>query len=372
MIYLDNAATAKPLSQIVNECVAEHETQFFNPSALYRGGVAAHDKLKLAREEISGYISSRHSLVLTSGGSESDNTAIFSFCKRGNFITTMSEHAAVYNCFEKLRTGGADCRYAPLKRNGSVDSEQLLSLIDGKTTFVAVMHVNNETGAINDINAIAAAVKAKNPRTLFFSDGVQAFGKIPYRLSEDIDAYSISSHKIGGLKGTGALLVKNGVSLSPYILGGGQEGGLRSGTENTLGIEIFRRCAALRYAHIRDNYEAVEKLKSAFNACLREDILTVVSDADCSPYVISVLAKGVRGETVMHLIEQRGIVIGNGSACASKKRGSRTLSACGFSADAVDGALRISFCAENTLAEAREAADAVNKAVAELRQSASN
>ena len=209
MIYLDNAATTKPsLTAFVaaEEFISQY---YYNPSAMYQNGYALQGVLKTARSVLLSNVAdaTAFELLFTSCGTEADNHAVFSCAKRGNAVTTAGEHSAIGACFAELKNKGiAEPRYAPLNKDGSVDVEKLLALVDEKTSFVSVMHVNNEIGAINDINRIAKLVKQKNPRVIFHSDGVQAYGKIPFRLAKEVDLYSISAHKIGGLKGVGALI----------------------------------------------------------------------------------------------------------------------------------------------------------------------
>ena len=242
MIYLDNAATTKPSISAFERATEYVTEKFHNPSGMYNEGFALQGELKKARSVLLSKLAdeSAFELIFTSCGTESDNQAIFSFAKRGNAVTTAGEHSAVSAAFLELKNRGViDARFAPLQKDGRVDVNALLALVDDKTSFVSVMHVNNEIGAINDVNAIAKLVKQKNPRAIFHCDGVQAYGKIPYKLSKDIDLYAVSAHKIGGLKGVGALLKRKNLVLAPYIYGGGQETGKRSGTENVFGIKQF-------------------------------------------------------------------------------------------------------------------------------------
>ena len=202
MIYLDNAATTKPSETAFLRASLFVTENFYNPSALYKEGYALQSELKKARSVLLSKVADENAfeLVFTSCGTESDNQAIFSFARRGNAVTTAGEHSAVLEPFRELKNRGiAEPRFAPLQKDGRVDVEKLLALVDEKTSFVSVMHVNNEVGAINDINEIAKRVKQKNPRVIFHSDGVQAYGKIPFRLGKEVDLYSVSAHKIGGL-----------------------------------------------------------------------------------------------------------------------------------------------------------------------------
>lgn len=296
---------------------------------------------------------------------EADNTAIFGGAKRGNVVTTAGEHSAVYACMNELKQRGTEVRLAALNADGSVNTDSLLSLVDEKTSLVSVIHVSNETGAVNDIARLAAAVKKKNKYTLFHSDGVQAYGKIPFRLTCDIDMYSVSAHKIGGIKGCGALIKRKNLIIKPYIFGGGQENGLRSGTENVFGIKLFEYAAEARYAHIADDFKKAEALRALLKSRLDKSLFTEISGENCSPYILTVGADGLRGETILHEANDNGLIIGTGSACASndKKRYSRTILACGVGERLADGILRLSLCADNTEKEVLTAAEILNRIV---------
>ena len=367
MIYLDNAATTKPNEESVRAAEKFILSEYYNPSALYAEGYNLHLEIKKARSNLLSLIADdeKYSLIFTSGGTEADNQAIFCGGKRGNVVTTYGEHAAVFAAMSELKLRGTEVRFADLNADGSVNVEKLLSLVDGNTSLVSVIHVNNETGAINDVNSIAAQVKIKNGRTLFHSDGVQAFGKIPFKLSSVVDLYSVSAHKIGGIKGCGALIKRKQTVIKPYIYGGGQEAGLRSGTENVFAIKCFEHAAINKYRNLKSDYEKVCRLNKILISKLDDSLFKVLSSDKASPYIISVIADGLRGETVMHELNDRGLIVGTGSACSSnsKKRYSRVLLACGVKENMADGALRISFSAENTAQEIEEAAGIMNTVV---------
>ena len=367
MIYLDNAATTAPNAEAIEKNKDLYEFNYFNPSALYRGGIGVKSRIEEARAQVAAYFPKDYEVVFTSCGSESDNMAIFSSCKRGNFVTTEGEHSAVYESFKALKNRNSDVRFAKLNKDGSVNAEHLLSIIDEKTSFVSVVHVNNETGAINNINELAKLVKAKNSSVIFHSDGVQAFGKLSFTMSRDIDLYSISAHKIGGVKGVGALIKNKKLKLTPLIYGGGQEGGLRSGTENAFGIAVFGFMSNKKHNKIKDNFNKILDLKNKFLNCMNNENIITISDENASPYILCLSAKGLRGEVIQHMLEEYGIIIGTGSACASKHRQSRILEACGYSDDILDGALRISFSPETTEDEIYECADKLNFCVNKLK-----
>ena len=367
MIYFDNAATSKPDEECLKKAEKYLYSNYYNPSALYAEGYNIQLELREARKNILSLIaaSGNFDLIFTSCGTEADNQAIFGGGKRGNVVTTFGEHSAVYSAVGELKQRGMEVRFAKLNSDGSVNIDDLLSLIDEKTSLVSVIHVSNETGAVNNIAEIATKVKAKNAHTLFHSDGVQAFGKIDFKLPNNIDLYSISAHKIGGLKGCGALIKRKSLIIKPYIYGGGQEQGLRSGTENVFGIKNFEFAAVKRYSQIGKNYVHVRNLNDLLWEKLDKTLFTRVSPENNSPYILTVGVNGLRGETILHEVNDKGLIIGTGSACASneKKRYSRVILACGISESLADGILRFSFSPENTAEEIEKAAEILNKTV---------
>ena len=365
MIYLDNAATTKPDARALEQAGVYATEKFHNPSALYKEGFALQSELKKARSALLSKVADETAfeLIFTSCGTESDNQAIFSFARRGNAVTTEGEHSAVLSPFGELKNRGiAQPRYAPLQKDGRVDVEKLLALVDDKTSFVSVMHVNNEVGAVNDINGIAKLVKQKNPRVIFHSDGVQAYGKIPLRLAKEVDLYSISAHKIGGLKGVGALIKRKSLTLPAYLLGGGQESGRRSGTENTFGIMQFVCAAENKFASLKDDFARLTAYREKLWSLLDKEVYTRLSTEHGTPYILSVSAVGLRGEILLHMANDQGLIIGTGSACSSnaKTRFSRVILACGYDERTADGVLRLSFSPETTEEEIEKAAAILN------------
>ncbi len=371
MIYLDNAATTKPSLQAFERAREYVTEKFYNPSALYNEGFALQSELKKARSVLLSSIADESSfeLIFTSCGTEADNQAIFSFAKRGNAVTTAGEHSAVLASFQELKNRGvAEPRFAPLEKDGCVNVEKLLALVDEKTSFVSVMHVNNEIGAINDVNAIAKRIKQKNPRVIVHVDGVQAYGKIPFRMAKEIDLYSISAHKIGGLKGVGGLIKRKTLVLPPYIIGGGQESGRRSGTENTFAIKQFQYVAEEKFSSLKADYEKITGYRETLWAALDKEIYTRLSSTEGTPYILSVAARGLRGEILLHMANDRGLIIGTGSACSSnaKNRYSKVILACGYDEKTADGVLRLSFSPETTAEEIEQAAQILNEIGREL------
>ena len=373
MIYLDNAATTKPNTKAFEMARVYAEEKFYNPSALYREGYAISGELKKARSVLLSKIAdeSAFELVFTSCGTEAENQAIFSFARRGNAVTCAGEHSAVAAAFDELKKRGTvETRIAPLEKDGRVNVEKLLALIDDKTSFVSVMHVNNEMGAINDINAIAKRVKQKNPRIIFHSDGVQAYGKIPFKLSKDVDLYSLSAHKIGGLKGVGGLIKRKSLVLPAYLIGGGQESGRRSGTENVLGIKQLEYAATMKFAYLKEDFEKIKEYRERLWDLLDKGVYVRLSDEKGTPYILTVSAVGLRGEVLLHMANDKGLIVATGSACSSnaKTRYNKIVLACGYDEKTADGTLRLSFSNETNAKEIEAAADILNEIGRDLKR----
>lgn len=372
MIYLDNAATTKPDAECFDKAKKYIDEAFYNPSALYAEGYNLHKELNASRAKLLNFIANdrEYDIIFTSCGTEADNQAVFCGGKRGNVVTTAGEHSAIFSSVNALKEKGLEVRFAELDADGSVNTDSLFKLIDENTSLVSVIHVNNETGAINDVNSIAKRIKSINKRTLFHSDGIQAFGKIPFKMGKDIDLYSISAHKIGALKGTGALIKRKSLIIKPYIYGGGQESGLRSGTENVFGIKFMEYAAEKRFGSLADYYNKVKFINKLMLEMLDKSLFEIISSEGGSPYILTVGARGVRGETILHEVNDKGLIIGTGSACSSneKKRYSRVMLACGIGEDVADGILRLSFGADNTEEEIRQAAEILNNTVKNRRE----
>ena len=369
ILYLDNAATTKPCALALKNNEKFNDFEFYNPSAKYKQALNAKMAIDDAKRKIISCFSNNFDLIFTSCGSESDNTAIFSYSNRGNIISTLGEHSAIHAPLTELKNKGYDSRFAKINKDGTVNVEHLLSLVDKNTVLVSVMHVNNETGGINNVNEIAKQCKQINPRLIFHVDGVQAFGKIPFKPSDDIDLYSVSAHKINGLKGVGGLFKNKKVrNLKPLIYGGGQENGLRSGTENVFGIKVFESVTVDKYSKIKENYAKMLELKEYFLSKIDKDIFYVISNVNCSPYVISLSAVGLKGEVLLHKLEDDGIIVGTGSACSSKNPFSRVLKEAGYAPNVLDGVIRISFMPDITIEELDYLTNQLNLRAKELKR----
>ena len=364
LIYFDNAATTKPSINALKSAEKFNNQLFFNPSALYREGLNIAGEIKRSKELILkslGVSTNTFDVIFTSCGSESDNMAIFGCVKRGVFVTDKGEHSAVYKSFLELKNRGLQVEFIDLNIDGGVNERALYDYVkNNRVDFVSIMHVNNETGAINDVNKIAKNIKSINSKIIFHSDGVQAFGKIPYRLNDYVDLYSISAHKINALKGVGALIKRKKLNVSPLIFGGGQENGLRSGTENVYGIKVFEFATKEKYDNLLINFENAAKIKKYIIDNLDKEIFKVISSENSSPYILSVSAVGLKGEVLMHILEQENIIVGNGSACSSKNKYSRIIESCGYDKNVLEGVIRISFSCENTIEQAKKLVESLN------------
>ena len=369
MLYFDNAATTLPSKTALEKAEVFNSEKFYNPSALYSGGLNCAKEIKASKDNILRNLRAINcEVIFTSCGSESDNMAIFCAIKRGTFLTSKGEHSAVYKSFLELKNRGHNVVFIDLNSDGTINEDKFVDYVkNNKVDFISIMHVNNETGGINDVNKLAKLVKSINKNVIFHVDGVQAYGKIPFSLSQDIDLYSISAHKINALKGVGALIKRKNINLSPLIFGGGQEGGLRSGTENVFGIKVFDYAGQEKYKNLNENYERVQSLKNLFINGLDKNLFTIISSDNSSPYILTISAKGLRGEVVMHALESQNVIVGNGSACSSKNRFSRVIENCGYKQDVLDGVIRISFSTETTEKECQEGVKIINNTVYKLK-----
>ncbi len=346
LIYFDNAATTRPK---YTEITKFHMQEgWFNPSSAYSGAADVFVQMKRTRQALLEATGFSGSVVFTSGGTEANNMVLNSaFKKNAHYITSAVEHPSVYEVFLQLEQQGARVDY--VRPEGfCIQPDAVAQLVTKDTLLVSIMHVNNETGALNDIKAIAAAVKARNPQCLFHSDGVQALKKTTLDLSgSEVDFYSVSAHKINALKGTGALLVKEGRQIKPMVFGGGQENKLRPGTENTLGIQMFG--AAL--SDSRTSTEKVQKLREHLIYGLRRIKGAVINVPEAFvPHIVSVSFEGVGAEVLVRLLGEKEIYIGTGSAC-SKGKLSRVILESGVERRLAEGTVRISMGADNTQEE---------------------
>lgn len=354
-IYLDNAATTRIYPEVAKTVLEESEEDFFNPSALYKPSVALSVKIKNAREEIKAALKAPEGeLYFLSGGTEADNTALFCTrkAKGSRVIVGLGEHDAIINSANQLAQQGFDVQYAPINPDGSVNVEEFEKLLNENVSLVSMMHVSNETGAINDIARLVRLTRKYAPKAIFHSDGVQAFGKIKVNLRAiDVDLYTISAHKIHGPKGIGGLFVKKGVSIRPLIFGGGQEKGFRSGTENAPCIIGFAKAVKITNDNFATDYSKKSAFREQLIAKLKkniDDMVVVSPQNDFAPNILTVAFKDVRGEVLLHDIEDSGILVGIGSACSSHHE-SRFKGLLGLDERHKDGIIRFSTSYESDI-----------------------
>lgn len=362
-VYLDNSATTRPYDEVIAESVKYMETDYGNPSSLHRMGITAEKALKEARKRMAFSLGAREEEVyFTSGGTESDNMALFGAVqarkRRGNkIITSQIEHPAVLESCRKLEELGFRIEYIPVDRNGMINMQALESALDDQTILITVMQTNNEVGSIQPISEMIELKRSVGNQLgteiLLHTDAVQSYGKLPIQIS-GIDLLSVSGHKIHGPKGVGALYIRKGLNILPYHFGGGQERGLRSGTENVPAIAGLGTAAELSSRNMENRIESMRTVKTYLTEGIRAEIpdIRFNSMEEGSPAILSVSFLGVRGEVLLHSLEQSEIYVSTGSACSSKKKGqSHVLKAMGLSDKEIEGAIRFSFCEFNTTEE---------------------
>lgn len=373
IVYLDHAATAPVCAAAVFAMAEATAEEFGNPSSLHRAGLIAGAALKRHREDVADALGcAPEELFFTSGGTESDNWAVFSGAALGarhgrHVIATAVEHPAVLNAMKELQNRGFEVTLLPPGKDGNVPLEALEQALREDTVLVSMMHVNNETGAILPVRQAGALLKARKSAALFHVDAVQSFLKLPFTPAElGADLVSISAHKIGGPKGIGALYIRKGVRLGPLLFGGGQENGLRSGTEPTVQAAGFAAACRERKEHFHEESARIsdlkrytlERLQAAFPRMER-------IGAGEAPHILNVSLPGYRSEVLVRYLSDLGICVSAGSAC-HRGRPSQVLAAMKLPPKTAGGALRISFGHENTKEDADVLCAALTSAAAEL------
>lgn len=375
MIFLDNASTTRINKQVNDLIYSTNQDDFYNPSALYEPSIKVKDKIENAKQTIGNILNIEpDNIIFTSGATESNNTAIKGFLtsnKNAEYIFSEGEHPSVYEVASQLKNLGYKVNFAKLNTDGTLDLDHFKRLLNNNTHFVSVMHVSNETGAINNIKEIVALARNANPNVIFHCDGVQAVGKIKINIKDlGVDLYTLSSHKFHGPKGVGLLYVKNLNKFKPFILGGGQQQSRRSGTENISGILATALALKLATINIEENFKQVESFRNIFIEKISKNLTSykINQSNNNSPYVLSVSFKNLKGEVILHMLEDYGILIGTGSACSSKKSNNRTLQNMKVEKSYILGSIRISFSNDNTLQEIEFASDKLIDVVKELSQ----
>ena len=360
--YLDNSATTRCYEEVRDIVVKTMMEDYGNPSSMHLKGVEAEKYVKEAAREIARTLKVQEKeIYFTSGGTESDNwaligTAMANQRKGKHIITTVFEHAAISAPAAWLEDQGFEVTRVPVDSRGNLSMEELAAAIREDTILVSAMYVNNELGAVLPVEEIGALIKEKNPDTLFHADAIQAYGK--YRIfpkKMKIDLLSVSSHKIHGPKGAGFLYIGEKVKIHPLILGGGQQKGMRSGTDNVPGIAGMGEAARIIYEHLEENTSRMRKLKEYFRGELEKIDNVEINGpvaGEGAPHILNASFLGVRSEVLLHALEDQGIYVSAGSACSSHKRtGSPSLGAIGLSPERKESAVRFSFSVFTTKEE---------------------
>lgn len=361
-VYLDNSATTRCFDKAAALMTRIMCEDYGNPSSLHRKGVEAEKYIRYAKDVIADNLKvNQKEIFFTSGGTESDNLALMG-CARANcrsgrhLITTQIEHPAVLQTMKHLEEEGFRVTYLPVNQKGCIRLEDLGRAITGETILVSIMHTNNEVGSMQPVAKAGALIKGINPRILFHVDAVQGYGKCriyPKRMK--IDLLSASGHKIHGPKGTGFLYVDEKVKIKPIVFGGGQQNGIRSGTENVPGIAGLAKAIEIIYGDLDREVENLYRLKRAFVSGVQKIDDVIVnghSDETGAPHIVSVSFKGVRSEVILHALEDKGVYVSAGSACSARKpQPSATLRAMGIEPQLLGSTIRFSFSVFTTMEE---------------------
>lgn len=377
-VYLDNSATTCALEPVAKAVYDFMTGKYGNPSSLHGKGIEAEKMLRTSREMVADFLGVKpNEIYFTSGGTESNNLAIkgtiYNLRRWGNhLITTSMEHPSILETFRYLEKEGFKVTYLSPDKDGYIDVKELERALTPETILVSIMYVNNEVGTIQPIEQAASIIKKHNSNTLFHVDAVQAFGKIPLVPKlKGIDLLSVSSHKIHGPKGIGALFVRDKVKITPLLHGGGQESGVRSGTENVPGIVGFK--VAVEYCH--KNFEDWQNKMKALKEKFIESVLAKIPDVVLNspktgaPHIVNISFLGTRGEILLHSLESRGIYVSTGSACSSHKGGkSHVLDALGKNPEEKDSAIRFSLSPFISMEDIDYTVKTLQEAVYEIRK----
>ena len=378
-IYLDNSATTKAYDEVGDLVRKVMCDDFGNPSSMHYRGVEAEVYVKDAKKTLAKLLKVKDKeIFFTSGGTESDNLALIGAAhankRAGNhLITTCVEHPAILNAMHYLEEEGFDVTYLPVDDTGRIRLSELKEALCPETILVSIMHVNNEIGSVMPIEEAAKLTKAYNPKILFHTDAVQSFGK--YRLfpkKVGIDMISVSGHKIHGPKGVGLIYIEEHVKIRPVLFGGGQQKNLRPGTENVPGIAGLALAAELSYKNLDKKVDVMRELKACFIRevlKLPQTVIHGLTDEQSAPHIISVGFAGVRSEVLLHALEDKGICVSSGSACASNHPAiSGVLKGIGAKQEYLDSTLRFSLSEFTTKEEIDAALDAVRELIPVLRR----
>lgn len=379
-VYFDNSATTRPYSEVVDAMVQMLTMNYGNPSSLHQKGIDAERAVKRARKSISDALNAQESeIIFTSGGTEANNLAIRGIAltnqKKGkHLITSNIEHPSVLNTFRYLEDLGFRVSYLPVNSQGSILLEAFEKELCEDTILVSIMHVNNEVGTIQPINQIKRIMVDKKSKAFLHVDAIQSFGKLQFTPELlGCNLLSMSAHKLHGPKGVGALYIKKGTNIKSIVFGGGQESGVRSGTENVPGIIGFGKAVELTFKNLNQDISHLKRIKEALQETIKERIQEIVFNSGISeefaPHILNVSFPGVKSEVLLHTLESKGIFVSTGSACSSNKPSpSHVLTQMGVTKDNIDSALRFSFSKFNTIEQVEYCGEQLQLAVQQLRK----
>ena len=376
-IYFDNSATTKPYDEVIEETCQAMKEYYGNPSSLHNIGLKCEKRLNEAREYFASTIKAdKDEIYFTSGGSEGNNFVLKGLLKPGHhLITTAYEHQSVLDTCKVLENNGVKVTYLPVDKTGRISLGDLDEAIPKDTVLVSIMHINNEVGTIQDLEAIGKIIKSRSSRAKFHVDGVQSYGKISVDVKKmNIDYFTAASHKIHGPKGTGFVYIKKGAVINSLISGGSQERGFRAGTQNLPSIIGFEKAAKMTFNKIDENYNSALAIKKYMIERLQEikDIrINSPLEDDFSPYILNVSFIGARAEVLLHLLEDAKIYVATGSACTSKSSaasGSYVIKALGLNNKEVESAIRFSFDHNNAKEEVDKTIEVLKTSLMFLRR----
>lgn len=358
MIYLDNSATTKPLPEVLDTFIKVNEVYYANPASIHEAGVETNKLLNSARHQMAKILNTKEELVLfTAGGTESNNFAIFGTTKANthigkHVITTEIEHPSVLQSMKQLEIDGYEVDYLTVDSNGTISLEELKEKLRKDTVLVSIMHVNNEIGSIQPIEE-ASKIIHENSRAFFHVDAVQSFGKMPVKFNgnDGPDMISISGHKIHALKGSGAIAFRKKINILPFIVGGGQEYGLRSGTVAVPQAVALSKASRIAYENLTTSMEKYRKWHEELYTFLQQfgDEVYILSPKDGAGHILSFSVKQLKGEIIINALQKRKIIVSTSSACSSKqKKTSHVVKAINVPSIYKQGVIRISFGAHTT------------------------
>ena len=376
-VYLDYSATTPVKEEVLKEMIPYFTEKFGNPSSLYDKGLEAKDAVNHAREQVAALINAEpREVFFTAGGTEADNWAVFGVCdklkEKGNhIITTKLEHHAMLHSCDFLEKQGFDVTYLDIDKDGRVDLDQLKNSITDKTIHISVMMINNEIGTLQPIKEIAEIAKAH--KIIFHTDAVQALGNVPIDVKElGVDLMSMSSHKIYGPKGEGALFIRKGLRISNYLHGGAQESGRRAGTENLTGIVGFGKAAELARVHFDEHVKHCSELRNYLVDRVLKEIPDTILNGTMDgrhPGNANITFKYIEGESILLLLNQFGISVSTGSACSSKSlEPSHVLTALGVPVEMIHGTVRFTVGDFTTKEDIDYVVDSLKNIVTKLRE----